>query len=58
MKDRIKKIRLQLGLTQVNFAKKIGVSFTTVNRWENGKNKPSQLAWQHLRKIENKMIDR
>lgn len=33
----IKKVRLSCFLNQAEFAKAIGVSFTTVNRWENGK---------------------
>ena len=36
----IKELRLALGLTQEQFASKIGVMFMTVNRWENGKSKP------------------
>jgi transcriptional regulator with XRE-family HTH domain len=40
----IKELRLALGLTQEQFASKIGVTFTTVNRWENGKSKQSPLA--------------
>lgn len=37
----IKKIRRKAFLTQEDFAKKIGVSFATVNRWETGKAKPN-----------------
>ena len=37
----IKKIRLKTFLTQKAFAKELGVSFNTVNRWETGKQKPS-----------------
>ena len=37
----IKKIRRKAFLTQEEFAKKLGVSFTTVNRWETGKAKPN-----------------
>lgn len=38
-----------MGLTQEQFAAKVGVTFSTVNRWENGKGTPSPLA---LRRIE------
>jgi len=38
--DDIKKIRHGLGFSQVEFARALGVSFTTVNRWENGKAEP------------------
>ena len=33
----IKELRTTLGLTQEQFAAKLGVTFTTVNRWENNK---------------------
>ena len=40
----------QLALhTQEDFAKSLNVSFTTVNRWENGKGKPSMTAMKSLR---------
>ena len=45
------KIRLEMGLTQEQFAAKLGVSFPTVNRWENKKTKPSPLAIQKLQKL-------
>lgn len=32
----IKTLRRSLGMTQVKFAKALGVSFATVNRWERG----------------------
>ena len=37
----IKKIRIKSFLTQEEFARELGVSFNTVNRWETGKQKPS-----------------
>ena len=37
----IKKIRRKAFLTQDEFAKQLGVSYTTVNRWETGKAKPT-----------------
>ena len=45
----IKELRLILGLSQEMFASVIGVSFTTCNRWENGKCKPSRLAIQKMK---------
>ena len=45
------KIRHEMGLTQEQFAAKLGVSFPTVNRWENKKAKPSPLAIQKLQKL-------
>ncbi|MDD4243028.1 MAG: helix-turn-helix transcriptional regulator [Bacilli bacterium] len=37
----IKELRNKLFLTQTEFATLIGVSYETVNRWENEKNEPS-----------------
>lgn len=37
----IKIVRQKCLLSQEAFAQAIGVSFTTVNRWETGKSKPS-----------------
>jgi len=45
---RIKQFRARLGLTQVELAARLGVSFATVNRWENGQTTPSPLSWQQL----------
>ena len=33
---RVKQYRARLGLTQVELSARLGVSFATVNRWENG----------------------
>ena len=49
--ERIKNLRASVGLTQVALAKRLGVSFQTVNRWENGKSAPTQLCWAQLRKL-------
>lgn len=37
----IKQIRQKHFLSQEAFAKELGVSFATVNRWESGKTKPT-----------------
>ncbi len=44
MKILIKQIRSYLNLSQTEFAEQLGVSFQTVNRWENGKVVPNRLA--------------
>ena len=49
---RIKQFRGRLGLTQVALAARLGVSFVTVNRWENGQTKPSPLAWLQILKFD------
>ena len=40
----VKEVRRQLGISQEDLARELGVSFATVNRWENGKSQPSKLA--------------
>lgn len=50
--NQIKRLRGRLGLTQQALADRLGVSFVTVNRWENGQTKPSQLPWSQLRQLE------
>jgi len=47
----IKRLRARLGLTQVALAKELGVSTPTINRWENGKSRPSQLSWNQILKL-------
>lgn len=37
----IKAIRHKCLMSQTEFAKAVGVSFTTVNRWESGKSRPN-----------------
>ena len=44
----IRNLRAKLGLTQEQFAAKVGVTFSTVNRWENGRGKPSPLAQRRV----------
>jgi len=41
---KVGELRSKLGLNQEQFAAKIGVTISTVNRWESGKSKPSPLA--------------
>lgn len=50
----IRALRLELELTQEQFAVQLGVVYPTVNRWENGHAQPSPMA---LRLIEYKLID-
>lgn len=49
---RIKRLRMELGLTQVRLAELMGVSFASVNRWENGQSRPTPLAWQQIVRAE------
>ena len=49
---RIKRLRDKLGITQMRLAELMGVSFASVNRWENGQSRPSALAWQQITRAE------
>jgi adenylate cyclase len=51
--NRVRAIRDALQATQTQLAKRIGVSFATVNRWENGQSRPTRLAWQQILDLEN-----
>ncbi len=44
----LKNIRNQLELTQEQFARELEISFSTLNRWENGRTMPSMLAKKHI----------
>jgi DNA-binding transcriptional regulator YiaG len=44
MQKLIKNIREYLNISQAEFAEKLGVTFATVNRWENGRSVPTKLA--------------
>ncbi len=49
--DIIKDIRSRLGLSQTEFAEKLGVSFATVNRWEKGRCEPSKIALGTIKRM-------
>lgn len=44
----LKSIRKQKKYTQEQFARELNVSFSTINRWENGHTEPSVLAKMRL----------
>ena len=57
--EELKKLRQHKGWSQEDLARELGVSFATVNRWENGKTKPSRLAiekFQVVVKRKNKNV--
>ena len=47
----IKKTRKKLKMSQEQFAKEIGVSRCTVNRWENDHWDPSNLAFKEIQRL-------
>ncbi len=44
-------MRAILNLSQAALAELLGVSFTSVNRWENGKYEPTRLVKEKIRLI-------
>src|SRR5215468_4989171 len=52
---RVRSLRGCIELTQVQLANRIGVSFATVNRWENGQCRPTRLAWQQILELEDQI---
>lgn len=42
--EKVKLVRAELKLSQEDLARKLGVSFATINRWGNGSYNPSRLA--------------
>lgn len=48
MHNLIKRIRMEMGLSQQELAEKLGVTFATINRWENGRAIPNKLAQSKL----------
>ena len=48
MQNLIKQIRTYLNISQTEFAEQLNVTFTTVNRWENGRAVPNKLAQTQL----------
>ena len=43
--------RLENKISQEKLAKKLGVAFSTVNRWFNGKTKPNKIQQYHIEKF-------
>lgn len=50
LKDRLKTIRLEKGLTMVQVAEKLGVSYPVYSQWERGKRTPKEDTIQRLAK--------
>jgi putative transcriptional regulator len=50
--EEIREFRRKMTMTQEELAHQLGVTVSTVNRWENGHTKPSKLAMQSLERIE------
>jgi transcriptional regulator with XRE-family HTH domain len=54
----VRSLRLETGLTQEKFAAQLGVTFPTINRWENNRAKPSPLALEKIEKMVRRLGER
>ncbi len=56
--DAIIKLRVKLNLSQTALAELLGVSYTSVNRWENGKYTPTKIVKKRIEILceENKIV--
>ena len=56
--EEIKKIRQKCFLSQEAFGRELGVSFSSINRWEGGKSKPNMSAMNKIKDFcEEQKID-
>jgi DNA-binding transcriptional regulator YiaG len=51
----VKETRKHLGLTQLQFAKILGVSFQSVNRWQRNKTKPLPIVLKQIKVMVKEM---
>ncbi len=56
-KTEIKKIRLSQSVSQPVFAKYLGVSESTIKKWESGEKKPSRMALRFLHTVSHQGLD-
>lgn len=54
----VKGLRERLDLTQEQFAQKVGVTFSTVNHWENGKRTPQPFLTRRLLEMKEEIEGR
>jgi transcriptional regulator with XRE-family HTH domain len=51
----VKELRARLRLTQEQFAQKVGVTYSTVNHWENGKRAPQPFLVRRLLELKEEL---
>jgi transcriptional regulator with XRE-family HTH domain len=51
MTTKLKEIRKALGISQMNLARKVGVSLLTIQLWENGVSNPNKENEEKLKKV-------
>jgi putative transcriptional regulator len=55
-RETVKSVRNALNISQEGLARELGISFSTVNRWENGKTKPIKGVMVEFNAFCSKMI--
>lgn len=53
----VRDLRFILQLSQEQFARELGMTFATINRWENGHATPSPLALKQLSQLLDQLCD-
>lgn len=51
----VKELRQRLHMTQEQFAQKVGVTYSTVNRWENGNRTPQPFLVGRLLELKEEL---
>lgn len=51
----VRELRRRLAHTQERFAPKVGVTYSTVNHWENGKHAPQPYLLRRLREMKGEL---
>lgn len=52
----VKTLRSRFGMTQEQFAKEVGVTFSTINQWENGRRQPQPFLLKHLLDLDRRLV--
>ena len=51
----VSELRRRLGITQEQFAREVGVTYSTVNNWENGKRTPQPFLLRRLQEMKGEL---
>lgn len=54
----IKELRIKLMMSQKDFAKELGVTFESVNRYENGKSRPTYRVQRRINDLLKRIGDK
>ena len=57
MSKLIRELRLKIELTREQFVAHLGLTYSSINRWENGYSQPSPLAMQKIEVLTNSLGD-